>query len=91
MKNLLQYALIGGGAYLLWNYFSKKNKNTAVVADSTEPVGEVNLLESAEMQEEGIQGEDAIIEQAKGADSEVRNTTTPPFNGWDSDTISAGI
>jgi len=93
MENLLKLSLIGVGAYLLWDYLSKKNKNEAVVsAAPTEPDGSEQLFEAAEMQQLGYGSKVSVVSQAKQADEESNNTTMSSFvDGWDSDVLSKGI
>jgi hypothetical protein len=80
--NILKIVLIGGGAYLAYDFWKKRGKNEILattpqvrLAGAEAPVSKE--LVSAEIQEEGEEG--VAVEEMNNA------------NGWDSDTISDGL
>ena len=79
-NNILTLALIGGGAYLAYNYYQKRNNNKGVANGNISngaksPVSEDVLI--AEMEEEGEEG--MAVEYGNAND------------GWDSDNVSYGL
>lgn len=53
MNNILKVALIGGGAYLAYNFLKSRNKNNVIIASTTTPVDSPVIVEEALMEEEG--------------------------------------
>jgi hypothetical protein len=97
---LLQLALIGGGAYLAYNYLQKRKANKekleAVTAEA-ETIAPTPSLEkkevdmvAAEMQEVGEEGM-AIATEGQGELAKLAEEDTLGMNGWDSDNLTSGI
>lgn len=88
-NTLIKLGLIGGGAYLAYNYWKNRKNNQVVVANGAGTNGDSktsitpDALLDAEMEEEGEEGM-AVAEFAAGN----RNSR---YDGWDSDTISNGL
>lgn len=98
MSNILKLALIGGAAYLAYDYWKKRQKNGVAVSngDAKAPVSDAVL--DAEMQEEGEEGMAVAEPMANASGKKSR----PRFgsarikglnkrNGWDSNSVSFGM
>jgi len=99
MKNVLKVALVGVGAYLLYDHLTKKEANEekveaikGVVSGSdlaavTEGVSEEETLEGEAMAEE--LGDTAY--DVKSVEEVVAKSEMASADGWDSDTLSVGL
>lgn len=56
INNVLKLALIGGGAYLAYNYLQKRKANGVAVSTSGAKAPALNNVEIAEGEEEGEEG-----------------------------------
>ena len=98
---LVQLALIGGGAYLAYNYLQKRKANKAklnavAATDATVTTPSASLVKkeedmvAAEMQQVGQEGM-AITTEGQGELAKLAEEDTSGMNGWDSDNLSSGI
>jgi hypothetical protein len=97
MKNFGTVLLVGVGAFIAYKMIQKKNepKATATKGETT--------LEEAEMEEEGVEGQDNLmiaLGQAHGgayeglprpAKGTSYSTSYSSVNGWDSTPLSYGM
>jgi hypothetical protein len=98
---LVQLALIGGGAYLAYNYLQKRKANKAkldavAASDVTVEAPSASLgkkeedMVAAEMQEVGEEGM-AIATEGQGELTKLAEEDTLGMDGWDSDNLTSGI
>jgi len=97
---LVQLALIGGGAYLAYNYLQKRKANKEKLAAASEaptaqaPSASLETKEkdmvAAELQEVGNEGL-AITTEGQGELAKLAEEDTLGMNGWDSDNLTSGI
>lgn len=103
---LVQLALIGGGAYLAYNYLQKRKANkaklnavaandaTVTTPSATSPSASLDKKEvdmvAAEMQEVGAEGM-AIATEGQGELAKLAEEDTSGMDGWDSDNLTSGI
>ena len=87
MNNIIKLAIIGGAAYLAYDYFTKREKNKAngnAIANggAKAPITDAPAVVDAEMQEEGEEGM---------AVAEPMSNFMASDKGWDSNTVSYGM
>lgn len=80
--NLLKLAIIGGAAYLAYDYYTKRQKNQSTNNGSAKAPVDSPAVIDAEMQEVGEEGM---------AVEEPMSNFMASDRGWDSNTVSYGI
>jgi 3-deoxy-D-arabino-heptulosonate 7-phosphate (DAHP) synthase class II len=99
MKNVLKVALIGMGAYLLYDHLTKKEKNEEKV-DAIKGIvaGSDIAAVSEEISEEEVTEGEAMAQQmgdtaydTKEVEADVVKEQMASADGWDSDNLSVGL